>query len=102
MGDVEVLRDGTMLLSDDMNGLIYRIEYIGSEDGKAGPNNGPVIDALAGAVHTQPLWWMACSALAGGAVTVALVMMVRLCGRRQPASLLTKPIDLEYTGKDAL
>jgi glucose/arabinose dehydrogenase len=29
--DVEVLRDGSMLVSDDMNSLVYRISFIGEE-----------------------------------------------------------------------
>ena len=28
--DVEVMPDGSILLSDDMNGLIYRVQYIGT------------------------------------------------------------------------
>lgn len=98
--DVEVLRDGTMLLSDDMNGLIYRIEYIGSDDHEAAPSDG--LTTLAGSVRTQPLWWVACSALAGGAVTVAIIALVRLCGRRQPGTLLAQPIVLDYSGKDTI
>lgn len=82
-----------------MNGLIYRIEYIGADDEESAPSGG--ITALAGAVRTQPLWWIVCSALAGGAVTVALITLVRLCGRRQPASLLAQPIALDYSGKDS-
>ena len=90
-----------MLLSDDMNGLIYRIEYIGSDDGdKVAPSNSALV--LAGAVRTQPFWWMACSALAGGAVTAAFIGLARLCGRRQPGSLLAEPLAVDYAGKDTV
>lgn len=108
--DVEVLRDGTVLLSDDMNGLIYRIEYIGDGDAQdAGSAAGA--SAVAGLVRSEPLWWMLCSALMGMAVTLGVLGCARLCCRREPqseggsrgGSLLTQPLAAAYSGgKEAL
>lgn len=96
--DVEVMRDGTILLSDDMNGLVYRVEYIGDADSSAHVASSHVA-AMAGLVRSEPLWWVLCSALAGVAATLCVIGGGRLCCRRQQWDDSTQPL-ATYAGKD--
>ena len=86
--DVEVMRDGSILLSDDMNSLIYRIEYVGEAAERATMPR----DAEAGWSPSATLW----GGLVGGSALLLAVFVRKCCTRRRRPS--GEMGDALYTG----
>ena len=87
--DVEVMRDGSILLSDDMNSLIYRIEYVGEA---AAERATMPRDAEAGWSPSATLW----GGLVGGSALLLAVFVRKCCTRRRRPS--GEMGDALYTG----